>query len=180
MNLLLPVLLTLMFGFANARAAQSCPSIKISETWRRCEYASDCVPLYLRCESESANKASEAMVRNWLHACGACNGAAIPNRHVTCRNHFCEIDLKFAHECLKDSKFYFEISPDKRAVYKTKCNYTIIKTFQVISECGKPFVGKPEIRDLTVDEKKVRITYGKHDFAEIDITSDKLRCLGSD
>ena len=169
-----------MFGFAEARATESCPSTKISEDWRRCEHASDCVPLNLRCESESANKASENKIRTWLHACGVCDGAAIPNRHVMCRSHLCEIDPKFARECLKDTKFYFEISTDKRAVYKTRCNYTVIKTFQVISECSKTVVGNPKIRDLSVDEKKVRITYGKHDFAEIDVASDKLRCLGSD
>ncbi len=180
MRVLLQVLSIITAGFADAHAASLCPSAKISEEWRRCENAADCVPLYLRCESESANKSSEDKARRWLHACGDCDGVGIPNRHVVCRNHFCEIDPEFARACLKDSRFYFEISPDKRAVYKTNCQYMIIKSFPVISECGKSVVENAQIRNLSVNEKKVRITYGKHDFAEIELASDKLRCLGSD
>jgi len=83
------------------------------------------------------------------------------------------------HALPKKSTVKFVISKDKGSVEKTEKN-RVLKTYKVIAKCGAPFVGKPEIRSISVDSKKVRVTYGKHDFAEIDILTDGLNCLGAD
>lgn len=50
----------------------------------------------------------------------------------------------------------------------------------ILEKCGKPFVGKPEIRVLEIKNNKIFITYGKHNFAEADINTGKINCLGAD
>lgn len=50
----------------------------------------------------------------------------------------------------------------------------------VISVCGKPSVGKSEIRVIKLKEGKLLIVFGKHSFAEVDIKNGKTKFLGSD
>ncbi|PWB28132.1 hypothetical protein [Flavobacterium sp. HTF] len=48
----------------------------------------------------------------------------------------------------------------------------------VISVCGKPKVGEPEIRYVGYNTNKLLIVIGKHNFAEIDINSGSTKLIG--
>lgn len=87
------------------------------------------------------------------------------------------ISLGFAKA--EKSEIHFQISKDKRSILKMS-GTKIIKVFTVISKCGAPFHAKPEIWSLKEGSTKIQIVYGKHDYAEIDKTTEELRCLGSD
>lgn len=50
----------------------------------------------------------------------------------------------------------------------------------VISVCGKPSIGKSEIRVVKLKADKLLIVFGKHSFAEVDIKNGKTIFLGSD
>jgi hypothetical protein len=50
----------------------------------------------------------------------------------------------------------------------------------VISVCGKPKVGKPEIRYIKLKSRKLLIFFGKHSFAEVDTGSGKTDYVGAD
>jgi hypothetical protein len=53
-------------------------------------------------------------------------------------------------------------------------------TTDILETCHKPAVGKPEIRYIKLTTDKVEITFGKHDFASVDIVNGKVKCLGAD
>jgi hypothetical protein len=53
-------------------------------------------------------------------------------------------------------------------------------TVNIIKTCGQPKVGKPEIRHIKLSEDKIQITFGKHDFASVDIKDGKVKYLGAD
>lgn len=50
----------------------------------------------------------------------------------------------------------------------------------IIRTCGKPSVGKPEIRFIRLKNGEINLTYGKHNFANVDISSGNITNLGSD
>jgi len=50
----------------------------------------------------------------------------------------------------------------------------------IISVCGKPSVGKAEIRHFNLIDDTLFITYGKHSFAVVDIKNGKTNFWGSD
>jgi hypothetical protein len=50
----------------------------------------------------------------------------------------------------------------------------------IIKTCGEPMVGKPAIRHLRLEADKIHITFGKHDFASVDLQDGKAECLGAD
>jgi hypothetical protein len=50
----------------------------------------------------------------------------------------------------------------------------------VISVCGKPKVGDPQIRYVGYNTNKLLIVMGKHNFAEIDVNSGITTLVGSD
>ena len=50
----------------------------------------------------------------------------------------------------------------------------------IISFCGKPTVGKSEIRYLKFKTNKLFIVFGKHSFAEVEIVDGKTKFIGSD
>ena len=50
----------------------------------------------------------------------------------------------------------------------------------IISVCGKPSVGKPEIRVIKPKADKLLIVFGKHSFAQVDIKNGKAEYLGAD
>lgn len=50
----------------------------------------------------------------------------------------------------------------------------------IISVCGKPSVGKSEIRVIKPETYKLLIVFGKHSFAEVDIKNGKTKYLGAD
>lgn len=48
----------------------------------------------------------------------------------------------------------------------------------VISICGEPKKGQPEIRYVGYNTNKLLIVIGKHNFAEIDVNSGETRFVG--
>ncbi|MGL3002099.1 hypothetical protein [Flavobacterium sp. RSSB_23] len=50
----------------------------------------------------------------------------------------------------------------------------------IISVCGKPNIGKSEIRVIKLRVNKLSVVYGKHSFAEVDINTGKTQNIGSD
>lgn len=51
---------------------------------------------------------------------------------------------------------------------------------KVIEVCGKPSVGKSEIRKIQITSKGLKIIYGKHSFARIEVETGKVICEGQD
>ncbi|AXP82734.1 hypothetical protein CJ739_3673 [Mariniflexile rhizosphaerae] len=73
--------------------------------------------------------------------------------------------------------FYFEKKTQTILAFqnkKAKWNATVMKT------CGKPSVGKSEIREIRIEKEHLKIVYGKHSFAKILIETGKIICEGSD
>jgi len=64
------------------------------------------------------------------------------------------------------------ISAYKRSKLKWQTN--------VISVCGEPKVGDPQIRYVGYDTNKLLIIIGKHNFAEIDINNGMTKLVGQD
>jgi hypothetical protein len=62
------------------------------------------------------------------------------------------------------------ISAYKRSKLKWQTN--------VISVCGKPKVGEPQIRYVGYNTNKLLIVMGKHNFAEIDVNSGITTLVG--
>ena len=50
----------------------------------------------------------------------------------------------------------------------------------VVKICGKPSVGKSEIRKIQIEDKHLKIVYGKHSFARIEMETGKVVCEGED
>ena len=50
----------------------------------------------------------------------------------------------------------------------------------VIKVCGKPKVGEPKIRYIKLNEKVIKVTFGKHSWAEVDLKSGKTKFIGAD
>jgi len=53
-------------------------------------------------------------------------------------------------------------------------------TVNIIRACGKPKVGKPEVRHIKLTEDKIQITFGTHDFASVDVKDGKVKYLDAD
>lgn len=64
------------------------------------------------------------------------------------------------------------LSAYENGIIKWQTNITAI--------CGKPNVGKSEIRVLKYLDGKLFIVLGKHSFAEVNIHNGQTNCLGSD
>lgn len=62
------------------------------------------------------------------------------------------------------------ISAYKRSKLKWQTN--------VISVCGKPKKGEPEIRYVGYNSDKLLIVIGKHNFAEIDVNNGETKFVG--
>jgi uncharacterized membrane-anchored protein len=80
---------------------------------------------------------------------------------------------------IEKNKIIYYVEKDLQTVYAYK-NDKIIWQTNVISICGEPKVGKPEIRYIKYNKTKLIVVFGKHDFAEIDISNGKTIFLGSD
>ena len=50
----------------------------------------------------------------------------------------------------------------------------------VISICGVPALGKPEIRYIRMDGDNIYVVFGKHSFANVGIMTGKVVFIGSD
>lgn len=78
----------------------------------------------------------------------------------------------------KNNTIYY-VQEDLQTVSAYKNDKLIWQT-NVISVCGKPKVGKPEIRYIGYNKAKLLVVLGKHNFAEIDINDGKTKLVGSD
>lgn len=92
----------------------------------------------------------------------------------------------------KNSEINFA-KTEKRGIKKNNIVYYVEKDMQtisaykrsklkwqtnVISVCGKPKNGNPEIRYIGYNTNKLLIVMGKHNFAEIDINSGTTKLIG--
>jgi hypothetical protein len=50
----------------------------------------------------------------------------------------------------------------------------------VIKKCGRPKVGKSEIRFIEIIKDKMLVTFGKPNYAEIDLKNGKAKFIGAD
>ncbi len=50
----------------------------------------------------------------------------------------------------------------------------------VMRFCGEPVVGEPRISDVMVDNGDIYVTYGKHCFARIRVSTLAVECVGCD
>lgn len=65
------------------------------------------------------------------------------------------------------------LTAEKKGKIKWKIN--------IISACCKPSVGKPEIRYIKLNNNEtISVTFGKHNYAIIDINTGRITCLGAD
>ena len=70
---------------------------------------------------------------------------------------------------------------DKKGQVLTAYENNKVKwTADILGSCHKPAVGKPEIRYIKLTVDKIEVTFGKHDFASVDIVDGKVKCLGAD
>ena len=59
----------------------------------------------------------------------------------------------------------------------------IIWTVNVVKTCELPDAGvqgKQDVRHIKLSVDKICVTYGKHEYANVDIKDGKVKCLGSD
>lgn len=77
----------------------------------------------------------------------------------------------------KNIIYYIEKDIQTLSAYK---NGKLKWQTNIISVCGKPNVGKPEIRVIKPKGDKLLIVFGKHSFAEVDIKNGKTIFTGSD
>lgn len=95
----------------------------------------------------------------------------------------------------KRTELNLSLEPKMRGVENNNVVYYIEKDIQtlsayengklkwqtnIISVCGKPSVGKSEIRVVKPEAGELLIVFGKHSFAEVDIKNGKTKFLGSD
>ena len=50
----------------------------------------------------------------------------------------------------------------------------------IIKKCGKPKDGKSEIRFIEIIKDKMLVTFGKHNYAEINLENGKTKFIGAD
>lgn len=91
-----------------------------------------------------------------------------------------EINLKTTEKrgIQKNGIIYF-VEKDLQTISAYKNNKLQWKT-NVINICGKPEVGEPKIRYFRYEPEKLFVVMGKHNFAEVNISNGKTKCLGAD
>jgi hypothetical protein len=81
------------------------------------------------------------------------------------------------------------IETENGVVYFVEQNLKVLSAYtngvlhwkaDVIANCGEPKAGKSEIRYIKLDGDKINIILGKHKYANIIITSGKVKCLDAD
>ena len=80
---------------------------------------------------------------------------------------------------IEHNKIIYFAESDLQTISAYRNNKLIWQT-NVISVCGKPSVGKSEIRYIKYASNKLFVVFGKHSFAEIDISDGKTEFMGSD
>ena len=66
----------------------------------------------------------------------------------------------------------YYVEKDNRTLTAYK-NDKIIWQTDIISVCGKPLVGSPEIRYIKLERNIISVTFGKHSYANVDINNGK-------
>jgi hypothetical protein len=94
-----------------------------------------------------------------------------------------ETELNLAHTDKRgiESKIgiVYYVEKDKKILSAYE-NGRIKWVANIINACGEPFVGAPEIRYFKLSKDVIEIVFGKHSYANIDISSGKIKCLGAD
>ena len=50
------------------------------------------------------------------------------------------------------------------------------RTIDVVSKCGHPAAGEPRIREYTVSDHQITITYGERSHVNLDLDSGTVKC----
>jgi hypothetical protein len=93
-----------------------------------------------------------------------------------------KIELNFAFTKMRgieSEKVIYYVEKDLQTVSAYEKGKLKWKT-NIISVCGKPSVGKAEIRCIKLKTQKLLITFGKHSWAEVDTVNGKTKFVGSD
>lgn len=91
-----------------------------------------------------------------------------------------EINFEKTHDRgIEKNNMIYYVQKDLQTICAYKNDKLIWQT-NVILVCGKPKVGKPEIRYIGYNKDKLIVVLGKHNFAEIDINNGKTKLIGSD
>jgi hypothetical protein len=80
---------------------------------------------------------------------------------------------------IKSEKVIYFVENDLQTISAYRNGKLKWKT-NIISVCGEPSVGKSEIRYMKLEAGKLFITYGKHNFAELDTGNGNAKYLGKD
>ena len=92
------------------------------------------------------------------------------------------IELNFANTKMRGIK-------NNKIIYFVENNLQTVSAYEngklkwetnIIAVCGKPEVGKSEIRYVKLEEDKLVIVFGKHSFAEVNKNTGKTKFIGSD
>ena len=74
----------------------------------------------------------------------------------------------------------FHVSRDGRALEVRRNDDPVAVRVPVIDRCGEPAVGEPKIRAVRRISDIVDVTYGKHCFATVSLTTLDVECKGCD
>jgi hypothetical protein len=77
-----------------------------------------------------------------------------------------------------ESKVLYYVESDMQTI--TAFQRGLVKWKVNISTCGKPEVGEPIIRCIKLINDKILVTYGRDNYAEVNINTGKAHFLGSD
>ncbi|TPG34088.1 hypothetical protein [Flavobacterium pectinovorum] len=78
---------------------------------------------------------------------------------------------------IKKNNIIYFVENDLQTISAYKKNRLKWQT-NVVSICGKPKNGEPEIRYVGFNTNKLLVVMGKHNFAEVDINSGLTRLVG--
>ena len=91
-----------------------------------------------------------------------------------------ELNLTFSNfRGIEDKKTVYFIENDNQTLSAYKNGKLKWKT-NIIKVCGKPEVGEPKIRYIKLNEKVIKVTFGKHSWAQVDVESGKTKFIGAD
>ena len=91
-----------------------------------------------------------------------------------------ELNLAFSnYRGIEDKVIVYFIENDNQTLSAYE-NGKLKWQTNIIEVCGEPKVGEPKIRYIKLTEKVIKITFGKHSWAEVDIKSGKTKFIGAD
>jgi len=91
-----------------------------------------------------------------------------------------ELNLAFSdYRGIEDKETVYFIENDNQTLSAYKNGKLKWKT-NVIKVCGKPKVGEPKIRYIKLNEKVIKVAFGKHSWAEVDLEIGKTKFIGAD